>query len=129
MRAVWPCSARFSRGSGGAVFVATWRAASRFKGRAALRFQKNASRLGWRAAARLKGRVAVGGIFALFFFEVGGGIFALRRPRPYSRGERDAARRLPPKEVVEELGEADAEAAYPDGQADGRPLDAVHQAL
>ena len=72
-----------------------------------------------------------------FFFEVGGGIFALRRPRPYSRGVRgvalricsDVARRLPPKEVVEELGEPDAEAAYPDGQADGRPLDAVHQTL
>ena len=107
---------------GGAVFVATWRAASRF--------QKNASRLGWRAAARLKGRVAVGGIFALFFLRwAGESSRGLRRPRPYSRGERGVARWLPPKEVVEELGEADAEAAYPDGQADGRPLDAVHQAL
>ena len=72
----------------------------------------------------------MGGIFALFFFEVGGGIFArTAKTRPYSRDERDVARRLSPKEVGEELREADAEAAYPDGQADGRPLDAVHQAL
>ena len=52
-----------------------------------------------------------------------------RRPRPYSRGERDVARRLPPKEVGEELREPDPEAADPEGDPDGCPFDAVHQPL